>query len=376
MWLNEIVLWTIAVFAAIGALDRVAGNRFGYGGAFERAFQAMGPLALAMIGAICFSPVAAEGLRPVLTPVFEWAGADPAMFAGILFAIDMGGYPLAVELAGSQEAALFSGIILATVIGPLFVFTIPVALGIIEKADQPFFARGVLTGLVTVPLGAWIGGTAAGFEASFLLKNLMPLLAAVVPVIAGLIFAPLLMVKGFLVFGRIVTALLTVLAGIIAVEAVTGTVVVQGTAPVEDALVIVGMIALTLAGAFPFVHFLQKVLASALKPVSRVTGVNTAGLTGLLASLAHSIPAFQTMGDMNPRGKVMSGAFAVSGAFVLGGHLGFTASLEPEMIVPMMTGKLSAGVIAVGIVMLWPLSDKAETELKRPGENNSFSRET
>ncbi len=40
---------------------------------------------------------------PVIIPVFTFLGADHAMFAMIL-ANDMGGYPLAMELAQSEQA--------------------------------------------------------------------------------------------------------------------------------------------------------------------------------------------------------------------------------------------------------------------------------
>ena len=37
--------------------------------------------------------------------------------------------------------------------GPTLVFTIPVALGIIQKDDQQFLATGVLSGIITIPFG-------------------------------------------------------------------------------------------------------------------------------------------------------------------------------------------------------------------------------
>ena len=44
-------------------------------------------------------------------------------------------------------------------------------------------------------------------------------------------------------------------------------------------------------------------------------------------------------------------AFAVSAAFVIGDHLGFTAGFAPEMIGPMIIGKLAGGVSAVAVAM-------------------------
>jgi uncharacterized protein (DUF697 family) len=69
----------------------------------------------------------------VIIPLYEMLGANPSMFAGTLLACDMGGFFLAKELAGGDVAAwLYSGLILGAMMGPTIVFSIPVALGIIE----------------------------------------------------------------------------------------------------------------------------------------------------------------------------------------------------------------------------------------------------
>ena len=57
------------------------------------------------------------------------------------------------------------------------------------------------------------------------------------------------------------------------------------------------------------------------------------------------------MKDMDDRGKVLNVAFAVSAAFVFGDHLGFTAGFAPELLVPVLAAKLTAGVSAVAVAM-------------------------
>ena len=86
MSVHEILITVMAAFAALGALDRIIGNRFGLGESFEEGIQAMGALALAMLGIIALAPVLAEVLNPVVVPVYRFLGADPAMFAGSLLA--------------------------------------------------------------------------------------------------------------------------------------------------------------------------------------------------------------------------------------------------------------------------------------------------
>ena len=55
----EILMGIMAVFAVLGAADRIAGNRFGLGQEFENGILAMGSLALAMLGIITLAPVLA-----------------------------------------------------------------------------------------------------------------------------------------------------------------------------------------------------------------------------------------------------------------------------------------------------------------------------
>ena len=141
MSVHEILIAVMAAFAALGALDRIFGNRFGLGQSFEEGIQAMGTLALAMLGIIALAPVLAEVLNPVVVPVYRFLGADPAMFAGSLLACDMGGGPLAQQMSSDPSAALLGGVICASMLGTTIVFTIPVAMGLLKKEDHPAMAK-------------------------------------------------------------------------------------------------------------------------------------------------------------------------------------------------------------------------------------------
>ena len=157
MGINEIIMYIMMFFMLIAAVDRILSQfggsaRFlgkfgksieGSGGQFEEGFMAMGALGLAMVGMTALAPVLAHVLGPVIIPVYEMLGANPSMFAGTLLACDMGGFFLAKELAGGDVAAwLYSGLILGSMMGPTIVFSIPVALGIIEPSDRRYLALG------------------------------------------------------------------------------------------------------------------------------------------------------------------------------------------------------------------------------------------
>ena len=342
----------MVLFMALGAVDRIIGNRFGLGEKFEEGIIAMGSLALSMIGIICLAPVLAGLLRPVVVPLYSFLGADPAMFAGTILANDMGGAPLAKELALTPEAGQFGGLIVGSMLGPTVVFTIPVALGIIRPEDQEFLARGVLAGVITIPIGGLVGGLAAGFPLMMVLKNLIPIVLIAVLIALGLAFIPNGMVKGFQVFGRFVIIVITVGLAAAIVEALTGITLIPGMNPIEEGYATVGGIAIVLAGAFPLVFVITKVFRKPLMRLGHLLGMNDIAAAGLVATLANNIPMFHMMGDMDRRGKIINVAFAVSAAFVFGDHLGFTAGFDAAMIFPMIVGKLVGGVTAVAAAML------------------------
>lgn len=351
MSINEIIIYLMAIFMVLGAIDRIIGNRFGLGEKFEEGILAMGSLALAMIGIICLAPVLANLLRPVVVPVYALFGADPAMFAGTILANDMGGAPLAMELAESEEAGRFGGLIVGAMLGPTIVFTIPVALGIIEEGDRPYLARGVLAGVVTIPIGSFVGGLAAGFDLGMVVRNLIPIVLIAILIAVGLWKIPNGMVKGFTVFGKAVIVVITIGLAAAIVEELTGFVLIPGLAPIGDGFATVGAIAIVLAGAFPLVLVITKVFRGPLMKLGHLLGMNDIAAAGLVATLANNIPMFGMMKDMDGRGKVINVAFAVSAAFVFGDHLGFTAGFDAGMIFPMIVGKLVGGVTAVAVAM-------------------------
>lgn len=345
--MDKVILWLMAVFMVLGALDRIFGSRFGLGKQFEEGILAIGALALSMLGILALAPVLAKLLKPILVPVYGFLGADPAMFAGTILANDMGGAPLAYELAQTQEAAQFGGLIIGSMLGATVVFIIPVALGIIREEDRPALAKGVLAGVVTIPVGAFLGGLTAGFSVGMLLRNLVPIVLFAALIALGLWRFEKAMIRGFLGFGKGVLAVITVGLAAAVFSELTGVILIPGMAPLSEGVEVVAQIGFVLAGAFPLVYGITKVFRKPLLKLGGLLGMNDIAAAGMVASLANVIPMFGMMKDMDRRGKVVNVAFAVSAAFVFGDHLGFTAGFDSSMLVPVIVAKLTGGAAAV-----------------------------
>ncbi len=351
MSFHEVLIDMMAVFALLGGLDRILGGRFGLGSRFEEGILSMGSLALAMVGIVSLAPVLAGILKPIVVPVYRLLGADPAMFAGTVLACDMGGGPLARQLTADPQAADLGGVITGSMLGATVVFTIPVAMGILEERDRPAMAKGILCGMVAIPFGILAGGLTAGYAFSMVLRNLVPIVLMALLIALGLWRAEKAMVAAFTAFGKILVAVVTVgLSGAI-IQALTGFAVIPGLAPISEGIETVGTIAIVLAGAFPLVYVLTRVLNKPLMGLGKLLGINEPASAGLIASLANSIATFGMVKDMDDRGKVVNIAFAVPAAFVFGDHLGFTAGFAPELLPAMIVGKLVGGVVAVGVAL-------------------------
>ena len=357
---HEMLILIMAVFAGLGALDRIFGNKFGLGQEFENGILAAGSLALAMVGIIALSPVLAAVLKPVVLPVYRFLGADPAMFAGTILACDMGGGALAQELTEDPQAALLGGVITGSMLGATIVFTIPVAMGILREEDRPAMAKGILCGIVTIPVGILAGGIVAGFPIGMVLSNLLPIVIIGALIALGLWKAEKAVIKGFGIFGKTVVTVITAGLAAAIIEELTGYVLIPGLAPIGEGFQTVGAIAIVLAGAFPLVFVVTRVLKKPLMRLGKLLGINETAAAGLVASLANSIATLGMVKDMDRRGKVVNVAFAVSAAFVFGDHLGFTAGFAPEMLPAMIIGKLAGGVSAVALALLLTKKERKE----------------
>lgn len=367
--INSVIMMIMMIFMLVGAIDKILGNKKGYGEKFEEGFNAIGPLAISMAGVVAAAPVLATILGPIIKPIYTMVGADSSMFATTLLACDMGGYPLAMELAADEAIGNFAGLILGTMMGPTIVFTIPVALGIISKDDRSYLGAGVLAGMITIPIGCIVGGLAmtamTPYKLGFgtILVNLIPVIIIAGLIVIGLWFAPSKMINGFNVFGAGVTIVITAFTAIAVFEQITGIMFplfdvmaikdeVTGLSPLDSGLLTCGQIGIVLIGAFPMVEWITRTFGSVLKKLGGVLGINEQASAGMVANLANNIAMFNIMGDMDPKGKLLNVAFAVSAAFVFGDHLGFTAGVNQQMVTPVIIGKLVAGITALIVANL------------------------
>lgn len=357
--MNEVMMLVMASGAVLGGIDRLRGNKWGFGDKFETGFMLLGSMALSMAGMICMAPVLADWLGRVVVPLYRLIGVDPAMFGSIL-AVDMGGYQLAEELAQDPRIGSYGGLVAASIFGCTIVFTVPVGMGVIPKGDRPFFARGIMLGLCAMPVGLAVGGLLAGLAPLACLHQNLPVFALSLLLLLGLWKMPDKMVKGFCLLSEGIRWLVTIGLVLAAVRSMTGWALLPGMAPLEDAMATVSSIGVVLLGSLPVAELVRRLLVRPFAWLGERLGMKPQSLTGMLLALVSALPTLSMYKDMDDRGKVAAGAFLVSGTSLLAAHMAFVLSTEPQMLGPVLAAKLS-GAFAAVVLALW-IGRKAEPD--------------
>jgi len=350
MHINQIIMYIMAFGVVLGGVDRMLGNKFGYGAKFENGFKMLGPVGLSMAGIICLAPLLSTGLGGIIGPVCDAIHIDPSILGSIL-AIDMGGYVMAMELCSDPALGRFFGLIAAATFGCTIVFTIPVGLGFISSEDRPLFTRGILLGLAAMPLALIVGGLMLGLGITAIVWNSLPILLISVLLAVGVIKKPDSMMKGFQIFARVIQIIATLGLTVAAVSHLTGIQILKDMPPLLQAMQTVSSICIVMLGSMPLAELIQRVMKVPFAKIQAKTGLNGASTTGLLLGLFSATPALAMLPEMDKRGKVVCSAALVSCVCVLGAHFAFTMSAEPELVPALLAAKFAGGLLG-GIIAL------------------------
>ena len=403
--IGTIVVYIIMACAIAGCLASVIKPESELGQQFVAGIDSIGPIFLPVAGIMASAPYLTAFVSAVFGPAYSAVGADPAMAATTFIAVDMGGYQLADALAETRESWIMA-MVTGYIAGATIVFSIPVALKMLEKRDRKYLALGVMSGLLAIPIGVLVASAiiavshpmvrevvSTNADATYQLAlswgqigvNLIPLIIICVALAAGLKFKPDAMIKGFIVFGRVMESALKIVFVLVVVEYFTGVwstlfgsfgfdPIIADEEDVFRALEVSGAIGMMLCGAFPMVYLIRRYLAKPLAKIGGAVGLSSDATAGLLAGSANVLALFSMVKDLRAKDKVICMAFAVCCAFLFGDHLSFTANFQPNLIVVVLAGKLAAGICAIVFAKLLAVK-KAEQLEREAGEDVLYDAE-
>ena len=142
---------------------------------------------------------------------------------------------------------------------------------------------------------------------------------------------------------------------------VSGIVICEHFASVHEGAKICFNASITLAGAFPLMFIISKILTKPMSILGNKLGINTTSAVCLLPNLVTNATTFGMMRDMDKKGLVLNSALTVTVAFCFGSHLGFTTSYSTDYVLPMIIAKLLSGALAIVVALLIYKEEKEPT---------------
>ncbi len=376
--LGQIVLYIIMGCCGAGAIATVVKEDSGLAQSFHDGIRAMASLFLPVVGLMVSVPYLVIGVENIFGDIFRSIGADPAIAAAVIIPPDCGGYALFLALARSPEVVVIA-VMVAITTASTIAFNIPIGLSILKKEDHSYLALGAMSGFLSIPFAVLITCTiliitkpairttfTTTGAAEYILQldfltvflNLLPIVIFCVLLALGLKFFPKAMVKGFIIFGKVLLSILTLIAAASIIEYYTGIFsrifggwgfdpMLGDEEESFRAIELLGTIAMMLSGAFPMVYLIRKFCGKGLAKLGALVGLDEVGSAGLLAAMANAVALFSMVKDMSPASKVIAIAFTVCAGYALGDWIAFNVNFQPNLVVPVFIGQLCGGMIGI-----------------------------
>ena len=236
-------------------------------------------------------------------------------------------------------------------LGCTITFTLPVGMGLLPAEKQDAFARGMMYGLITLPITMVLGALICGISLGAALWCCLPVIVLAVVLSVGILRFPKGTLRCFRVFSKLISILITLGLTVGAVQYMTGWELLPGLTPLTEAMGVVSSIGIVLLGALPVAELLQRLLKRPMTKLAPRLHLSESGTVNMLICAVSVAPALASLREMDDTDITVNGAFAVCAASCLSAHLGFVVAVAPAMTTAMIVAKLVGGVIGAALAL-------------------------
>lgn len=342
----------------LGLFDKILNNKLGLVSAFDKGIDSMGSVAVSMIGFYCIAITLIQNNIDAVTSLSANSSLDPSIIIGSILAPDMGGFSIVSGL-NSSAFLVFSGVVLSSTLGQTISFQLPIFLASLKKDDLNPFVSGLVYGIVSLPFVLIV--TALYLQIPNMLINLLPIVIICLLLVVALYLSYDKTIFVLTLFGYLIRIISIALFGMVVLQLFFDTLPFTSTTLISEAMVIVLRMSIVVCGSMILSDIVIKRFSRVIFIIGQKLGINSSSVMGLLLSLGTSIAMIPLFSQMDRKGKMMNAAFSVSGAYVLGGQLGFISSvIDANGVVVYMVSKIVAGLLAVIFVMLFYREEENE----------------
>lgn len=358
------VIAVLLVFAAIGLIDKIIGNRLHLADEFDKGINLMGSLALSLVGIYCIGVTVAEANADAIASLAAFLPFDPSVIVGSLLAPDMGGLPVSVQIAENRAIGLYAGMLLSTTVGVTVCFQLPVCLsGLKTKEDTDVMMKGFVIGLMVIPPGIIVGSFMLGLSIKTLAINFLPIIILCLILAIGFKISAKAISTALTIFGNAVRILSLVLFAVVVIGAFLPSISFVSFELLADAFICCGKMACVVCGSLVFSNLALKFFGKQFSMVARLLKTNEYAVIGIILSLTTTFAMLPLFPKMDARGKLINAAFSVGGAYILGGQMAFVSGLvNSKEITVFFVTKIIVGLCAIiaACIMFRPQNDDNE----------------
>lgn len=349
----NLIVFIMLLFSLLGFIDKMFQLQLGLSDAFDKGLKTMGTMSISLIGICSVGVTFISHHIDFFTRISASLPIDATLIISAILAPDMGGYSITEQLATQSELIIFNGVILTSLLGQTMSFQFPVFLSAIETKEHPTLMKGFIVGIIVIPLGLIVAQICLQLPLHLFLKQFIPIFIICMMIAGGLILFPKQLIHGFTLFANGIQWL-TYLLFLIAIVGVFFPKIAY--APIElvkDSILIVLKSTMIVCGSLVLSELILKYCHPVLLKISKYLHINEISVMGLILSCATSLAILPLFSQMDHKGKLLNAAFAVSGAYFIGGQLGYIATLTTSHTVSVyLLSKVVCGIISVCVMSL------------------------
>ncbi|MBR0600501.1 ethanolamine utilization protein EutH [Sinanaerobacter chloroacetimidivorans] len=348
----NIFIMILLSFSMVGLIDKIQGNRWKLAQEFDKGLSAMGSLAISISGIYCVGITLVRTYAGTISGWTEGMLVDPSIVIGCLLAPDLGAPFLTAELSSNPNLGYFSGVVVAGCLGQFTSFQLPVLFSALEEKEKGPMMKGFLHGIFAIPIGLLAGGVLLGLPVKEILINIS--LISVVCFVLAMAFMKFssIVEKTMITFGKFIGYGSQLMFAIVVVGLfIPGWKVVDDVLVHEILTILIKMVVI-ICGGLVLANLCLRYLKRQLSWVAEKMNTNDFAIMGLLLNSINSLVIVALIPKMDKRGKRMNAAFAVSGAYLLGGQMVFVLSIgNSRVFYAYFFSKLIAGIASIIISM-------------------------
>lgn len=349
----NIVIFILLIFSAVGFLDKIFHLQWGLSESFDRGLLTMGSMALSIVGVCSVGVTFIQNHIDIIIHVSSFLPIDPSLMIGALLAPDMGGFSMIQQITQSPDILVLNGVILSSLLGQTLSFQFPVFLSAIPKNEHAHLMRGFIIGIIIVPIGLLCAGILLRMSISSFLYQWIPILLICCLIAICIFRFPHRTIQCFRYLATIIQWLTYFMFFIAVVGIFLPQYAYAKTTLVTDAIITSFRISIIVSGSLVLSEIILKKLKKQIHYFAQKLQINDISMMGLILSCATSLAIFPLYQRMDSKGKILNAAFAVSGAYFLGGQLGFISSMCNHNIVMIyILTKIICGLLSVLIMSL------------------------